>query len=169
MRSRYERKIREGAKPFLDDGEEVQASILARPRGWTQSVAAGAGPAMVAAMMGARKMGRNIAAAAEAGFQITSPMALAVSERRLLVFKIGESFGFGIGGAVKELVSAVRVEDVDGITIRRLLIGKTITVTVRGVPFVLETRAMADATRLVAAFQRARRSAASAGMCLGSS
>ena len=101
-------------------------------------------------------MGRNIAAAADAGFRITSPMALAVSQRRLLAFKIGEPFGFGIGGAVKELVSAVRVAEVDGIKVRRLLPGKTITVTVPGVAFVLEAGAMADAKALAAALERAK-------------
>jgi hypothetical protein len=156
MTSRYEQKVRETARRFLEHGEEIQASIVARPRGWTQSVAGAAGPAALAAAMGRRKVGGNIAAAAEAGFRITSPMALAVSQRRLLAFKISEPFGFGIGGAVKELVSAVPVAAVDGITIKRLLLGKTITVTVRGVPFALEAGAMADAKGLVAAFERAR-------------
>jgi hypothetical protein len=57
---------------------------------------------------------------------------------------------------VKELVGAVPVGAVDMITIRRLAIGKTIAVTVGGAPLVLEAGAMADAKRLVAAFDRAR-------------
>jgi uncharacterized protein (TIGR03435 family) len=52
--------------------------------------------------------------------------------------------------------SAVPVAAVDAITIRRLAIGKTITVAVGGVPIVLEAGAMADANGLVAAFERAR-------------
>jgi uncharacterized protein (TIGR03435 family) len=52
--------------------------------------------------------------------------------------------------------SAVPVAAVDAITIRRLAIGKTITVAVGGMPIVLEAGAMADANGLVAAFERAR-------------
>ena len=155
MTSRYDRKIKEGALPFLDHGEEVQASIIARPRGWTQSMAGGA--SLVAAAIGSGKAARNVAAA-KAVFPITSPMALAVSQHRLLAFKISEPIGFGIGGAVKELVGAVPVTAVDAITIRRLAIGKTITVTVSGIPIVLEAGAMADAKGLVEAFERARHS-----------
>jgi hypothetical protein len=50
----------------------------------------------------------------------------------------------------------VRVAEVDGIKVRRLLLGKTITVTVRGVEFVLEAGAMADAKALIAALARAK-------------
>jgi hypothetical protein len=153
MKSRYDQKIREGARPFLDHGEKVQASFIARPRGWTQSIAGGA--SFVAAAIGSSKAARNVAAAS-AVFPITSPMALAVSQHRLLAFRISEPMGFGIGGAVKALVGAVPVAAVDAITIRRLLIGKTVTVTVSGVPIVLEAGAMADAKGLVAAFERAR-------------
>ncbi len=31
-----EEKIREGATPFLEEGESVLAAFVARPRGWTQ-------------------------------------------------------------------------------------------------------------------------------------
>jgi hypothetical protein len=72
-------------------------------------------------------------------------MALAVSQHRLLVFRIGSPLGFGIGGAIKELVGAVPVKEVDRIEVKRLGLGKTVTVTVR------------EPTRRVAAFERARR------------
>lgn len=153
MESRYAQKIREGAKPFLNNGEEVRASIIGRARGWTQSMAGGA--SLVAAAFGGRKVTRNLAAANPV-FPITNPMALAVSQHRLLAFKISEPVGFGIGGAVKELVGAVHIAAVDAIVIRRLLIGKTVTVTVGGVPILLEAGAMADAKGLVAVFERAR-------------
>jgi hypothetical protein len=117
MASRFEQKIKEGARPFLEPGEEIQASILARPRGFTQSLAAGSVAGRVAGSLGGRKVANNVAAARDAGFQITSPMALVVSQRRLLAFKIGEVIGFGIGGAVKDLVSAVPVADVDAIQV----------------------------------------------------
>jgi hypothetical protein len=39
MKSPYERKIKDGAKPLLDDREEVLAAFVARPRGLTQAAA----------------------------------------------------------------------------------------------------------------------------------
>jgi hypothetical protein len=51
----------------------------------------------------------------------------------------------GMGGKVEELVSAAPLSDVDLIEVKRLAAGKTITVTVRGVPFVLEVGAGANA------------------------
>ena len=36
---RYERKLKDGATPFLEDGEEVVSAVIAAPHGYTQSVA----------------------------------------------------------------------------------------------------------------------------------
>jgi hypothetical protein len=49
-----EDKIREGAKPFLEEGEEILAGFVARPRGYTQQNA------------GVRGLGSNQAAKAAA-------------------------------------------------------------------------------------------------------
>jgi hypothetical protein len=54
VKSLYEIKIREGVAPFLGAGEEVLEAIVVRPRGWTQSSAAG--PALSG--IGLRKQGR---------------------------------------------------------------------------------------------------------------
>ena len=43
--ARSEEKIKEGAAPFLEEGEEVLAAIVARPRGWTQAGASAGGGA----------------------------------------------------------------------------------------------------------------------------
>jgi len=40
--SKHEQKIKEGAKPFLEEGEEILAAFVARPRGWTQAAAGSA-------------------------------------------------------------------------------------------------------------------------------
>lgn len=157
--SRYESKIKEGAAPFLEPGEEVAAAIVVRPRGWTQSAAGHAGPGGVAAQIGGSKQARNIAAADEAGFEITSPMALAVTDRRLLSLRIGSPIGLGIGGKVKELVGAVPVAEVDSMEVKRLALGKTVTITIRGTEFALEANAAADVNGLVESFERARAAA----------
>jgi hypothetical protein len=86
-------------------------------------------------------------------------MALAVTPRRLLSLRITAPIGLGIGMKVKELVSAVPVSEVDSIEVKRLAVGKTVTVTVRGVPFVLEVGAGADAKGVAEALGRAKAAA----------
>lgn len=158
--SRHEQKIKEGARRFLEDGEEVLAAFVARPRGWTQS-AAGAGVggvagAVVGGVLAARKQGQAHAGGEQAGFPLASPMALAVTQRRLLSLKIGSPIGLGMGGEVKELVGSAPLSDVDSIEVKRLALGKVVTLTVRGVPVKLEANAAADAKGLVEAFERAK-------------
>jgi hypothetical protein len=154
--SRHERKIKEGAVPFLDEGEEVVAAMVSRPRGWTQSSAGAAGPGAVGAELGMRKQAGNVDAAKQAGFELASPMALAVTQQRLLVFEISSPIGLGIGGSVKGLVSAAPLAEVDSIQVKRLAIGKTVTITVRGVPFMLEVNAAANAKGVADAVERAK-------------
>src|SRR3954447_24876219 len=107
--AKAEKKIKEGAAQFLEPGEEVLAAFVARPRGWTQSSASpggGAAAGLVGGAIGGKKQQQNVAAAEESGFEITSPMALAVSDKRLICFKISNPVELGIGGDVKELMSA---------------------------------------------------------------
>lgn len=157
--ARAEAKIKEGAAPYLEQSEQVLAAIVARPRGWTQAGAsAGGGVAagLIGGAIGGKKQQKNIDAAEDAGFEITSPMALAVTDRRVICFKISSPVGLGIGGDVKELVSAAPLSEVDSIEVKRLAVGKTVTVTVRGTPFVLEVGAGANAKGVAEEFERAK-------------
>ena len=157
--ARAESKIKEGAAPYLEQDEEVLAAIVARPRGWTQSNASaggGAAAGVIGGTIGGKKQQQNMAAAEDSGFEITSPMALAVTDKRLICFKISNPVGLGIGGDVKELVSAAPLSEVDSIEVKRLAVGKTVTVTVRGTPFVLEVGAGANAKGIAEEFERAK-------------
>jgi hypothetical protein len=160
--ARAEAKIKDGAAPHLEQGEEVLAAFVARPRGWTQSSASPGGGALAGAIGGAiggKKQQRNVEAAEQSGFEIASPMALAVTDRRLLSLKIGSPIAPGIGGEVKELLSAAPLADVDSIKVKRLGIGKTVTVSVRGTEFVLEVGAGANAKGVAEAFESAKSAA----------
>jgi hypothetical protein len=159
---RTESKIKDGAAPFLEEGEEVLAAMVARPRGWTQAGASAGGGAvagLVGGALGSKKQQRQADAAEAGGFELASPMALAVTQRRLLSLEIGAPIGLGIGGSVKRLVSAVPLAAVDSIRVKRLAVGKTVTVTVRGSEFVLEVGAGANANGVVEEFERARATA----------
>ena len=152
MSSKYERKIKSGAAPLLEDGEEVLAAFIARPRGWTQATAG-------SVHVGSHQQGKAHAGAEAAGFELASPMALAVTQRRLVTLKIGSPIGLGIGGAVKELVAAVPLSDVDAIEVKKLGLGSVVTVMVRGSEFKLEANAAAGVKDFVAEFERAKAAA----------
>ena len=112
--ARSEDKIKEGARSFLEPGEEILAAVVARPRGWTQT-GASAGGGAVAGVIG------------------------------------GE-----LGHRKQELVSAVPLSDVDSIEVKRLAVGRTVTVTVRGVPFKLEVGTGANAKGVAQALEQAK-------------
>lgn len=145
----YDKKLKEGARPFLAEGEEVLAAFIARPRGWTQAMAG-------ARSLGQAQMKRAESGAEASGFALASPMALALTQRRLLSLKIGSPIGLGIGGKVKELAGSAPLDQVDSIEIKHLAVGKTITVTICGEPFRLEANAAANAKGLAAEFERLR-------------
>jgi hypothetical protein len=157
--ARSEAKIKQGAAPFLESGEEVLAAIVARPRGWTQaraSAGGGAAAGEIGRAIGGKKQRQSVEAAEQSGFELASPMALAVTPRRLLSLKVTAPVGLGIGMKVEELVSSVPVDAVDSIEVKRLAVGKRIIVTIQGVPFVLEAGAGADAKGVAEALERAK-------------
>jgi hypothetical protein len=142
-----EEKIREGAQPYLEEGEEILAAFVARPRGWTQASAG-------SLHLGASQQGKAKAGAQDGGFELASPMALAVTPRRLLSLELG---GAAVGaGDVKGLVSAVPLSAVDSIKVKRLLVGRVVTVVVNGSEFKLEAGAGANANGVAEAYERSK-------------
>ena len=82
--------------------------MIARARGATMASAGN----LAGNVIGGRKVVQQRRAAKGAGLKLTSPMALAMTDQRLLVLKISPVIGMGKGGDVKELVSDVPVSDV---------------------------------------------------------
>ena len=144
-----EDKIREGAQPYLQPGEEVLAGFVARPRGWTQQNAG-------VLHVGAHQQQQARDGAAQAGFALASPMALAITQQRLLSLGMGGQVGMGIGGGVNALVGEAPLSDVEAIKVKRLLVGKVVEVTVRGSAFKLEVGAGANVKGLADAYERHR-------------
>ena len=144
-----EDKIREGAQPFLHSGEHLLAAFVARPRGWTQQMAG-------SMHVGATQQGHAHEGAAAAGFALASPMAIAITQYRLLSFSMGAQAGMGVGGGVKELVGQAPLADVGSLTTKRLLVGKIVEITVRGESFKLEVGAGANTKGVVEEFNKAK-------------
>ena len=144
-----EDKITEGARPYLEEGEEILAAFVARPRGWTQTHAG-------SIHLGAHQQSKARDGAQSAGFELASPMALAITHQRLLSLELGAA-KTGVGaGDVKRLVSAVPLSDVDEIKVKRLLVGRVVTVKIRGEEFKLESGAGANVKGVAEAFVAAR-------------
>jgi hypothetical protein len=157
--ARSEDKIKEGARSFLEPSEQILAAFVARPRGWTQARASQGGGAvtgLIGGALGSKKQRESVDAAERAQFTLSSPMALAVTPERLLSLKVSAPVGLGIGMKVQELLDATPISEVDSIEVKRLAAGKTIKVTIRGVPFVLEAGAGANVKGVVEGVERAK-------------
>ncbi len=152
MSTSYEDKIKGQAEPYLEPGERVLAAFIAQPRGTNVAMGGGLAPSAI----GGRKIKEARRVAEAGGLQLARPMALAVTDRRLVVFKVSAPIAMGKGGDVKELVSAVPLTDVDSIEVKRLLVGKVVVVTVGGAGVKLEAGAGANAKGLAEEFARAR-------------
>jgi hypothetical protein len=155
MPTSYEDKIKQQAEPYLDAGEHVIAAFIAQPRGATTANLGGLGPGTVGGM----KVSKQSRTAQDAGLQLANPMALALTESRLLVFRVSKPIAMGKGGDVKDLASAAPLTDVDSIDLKRLLVGKIVIVTVRGVAIKLEAGSGANAKGLAEEFARAKTAA----------
>jgi hypothetical protein len=154
MASDFEAQLKEEARPFLEPGEEIVASIVAQPRGTSTAKSGGLGPSSI----GSAWAGKSKKAGEAAGLTLTNPMALALSDRRLLVFGI-ETSAMGKPKAVTELVSSAPIADVDSVAVKRLLVGKVVTVGMGGSEVKLEVGSGQDAKGLAAEFDRAKASA----------
>lgn len=139
-------------RDLLDPDEEILASVVAQPRGTGVARSGGGlGPQAVGSVWAKKSRGK----AEDAGLELTSRMALALSQKRLLVFGL-ETTAMGKPKGVTGLVSSAPLSEVDSISVKRLLVGKTITVALRGGEFKLEAGAGQDAKGLAAQFERAK-------------
>jgi hypothetical protein len=149
MASAHEKKFEAGAQPFLEDDERVLATCIAQAKGFSRMMVSGLD-------LGKREVGRSSAAAEAGEVKVANPMALALTDRRLLTLRIGSPIGLGIGGSVKELLSAIPLAEVDSIDVKKIALRQNITITIRDVEIPLETNAKANARGLAEAFGRAK-------------
>jgi hypothetical protein len=135
--SKNEDRIKELAEPFLEPGERVAAAITAAPRGKTTAIAAGG----VGGLVGARQMGKNRSAAEAAGIVISSNMAVVVTNARLMTLEIKIS-AMGAVTEVKELLSAVPLDEIETVEGKRFGLGGVLILKTRGGdPIKLECKA----------------------------
>jgi hypothetical protein len=140
--------MEKSVRPFLQPGEELLNVTLVQGKGIAKAMLAGG-------VVGAMAVGahRDRKAKDDGGdVQLSSKMGLALTDRRLLLFKAG--------GAVtlkaRELLTEVPVADVDDIEIGKGVVTKPVTLTIRGETFAVETPRASNTDKLVQAFAAAK-------------
>ena len=112
--SKHEEQIVAAAKGKVD--EEIRAAAFAKPRGAT-TMAVGGG--VISTEIGAAKVRKQGAGAAEAGLEIGNPGAIAVTPASLVTMKVKVSFT----GQIKEVtdvLSVVPLGEIDSLTVKRM-------------------------------------------------
>jgi hypothetical protein len=141
---------------FLEPDEQVLAVFQAQARG--AGVAKSGGGAAVGAI-GSAWSGKSHGNAADAGLQLTSPMALGLTDRRLVVFSANAG---GMSGKINEITgvhSSVPLSAVDSIKVKGLLVGKTVTIATGGGEVKLEVPGGNDPKGFAEQFETARATA----------
>lgn len=147
-----ESKLKSGAELFLDDGEHPITAIVVARRGHTKSAVSASVP--MSPSMGGREQQRAQQAAGQAEVKIESPMGVLLTNKRLLLLKIGAPIGLGIGGKVKEVLTALSLDEVDSIEVKRIAMRQNIELTIRSVAIELEANGTASAKELAEQFER---------------
>ena len=120
-------QMRQYARTFLEADEQLVAVMTASPRGKNTAIAAGG----VGSMIGSKMVQGQVKNAAAAGLRVESQMALVLTQRRLLTVKVGFTLG-GTINAVKEVLSAIALAEVDSIEAKRFGLGGVLTIAPRG-------------------------------------
>jgi hypothetical protein len=102
-------QIRDGARPLLDEGEEIVAALVASPRGAQTAAQLGA-----AGAIGRKWTGKHVNAAETTGLVIHRNVGIAVTRSRLLTLDVSISM-MGAVKDVKEIASAVPLSEISSI------------------------------------------------------
>jgi len=151
----FDKAMKKSIEPYLEPGEELLSLTIVQGKGMMRwMVAGGAIGAAAAGAMRDRKGrdGEASDAADGGGVELSSKMGLAITPRRLLIFKAG--------GAVtlkaKELLSDIPIGEVDSIEAGKGALTKPLTVTVRGEAFQVEAPKVTNTDKVVSAFAQAK-------------
>src|SRR3954447_10787696 len=138
---------------FLEPDERVLAVFQAQARG-AGVAKSGAGAAVGA--IGSKWAGDSHKGATDAGLQLASPMALALTPKRVVVFT-GKTGGMsGRINEITELVSSAPLSAIDSIEVKGLLVGKTVKIAMGGGEVKLEVPGGQDPKGFAAEFEKAK-------------
>src|SRR4051812_21425659 len=138
---------------YLDPEEHVLAVFQAQPRG---AGVAKSGQGVAVGAIGSAWSGKSRDGAEGAGLTLTSPMALGLTEKRVVVFSGNTG---GMSGRINEitgLFSAAPIEAIDSITVKGLLVGKTVNIAMGGAEVKLEVPSGQDPKGFASKFENAK-------------
>jgi hypothetical protein len=153
----FDKAMRKSIEPYLQPDETALEVLIVQNKGMTRALLAGGvvGQAALGAVRD-RKARDGAGDGDGDGVELASKMGIAITQRRLLIFKAG--------GAVtlkaKELITEVPISDVDSIEVGKGAMSKPITLTVRGEAFQVEAPRATNTDKLVEAFEQAKRGSA---------
>jgi hypothetical protein len=146
----FDKAMKKSVEPFLDPGEELLNVTIVQGKGMMKMLAAGG--ALGQAAIGAPRDRKARAADDAAEIQLSSKMGLAITPRRLMIFKAGGAMTL----KAKEMLSDVAIDEVDSLEVGKAALSKPITITVRGEAFHMEAPKAVNTDRLVRAFEEAK-------------
>jgi hypothetical protein len=123
----FDKSLRKSVQPFLDGSEQLLGAVMAQ-----NADAANA--------------------AGSAGVKVDRRMVIAVTSRRLLIFRMGGAFT----PKAKELLGEAPIGAVEGIDVEPAGLAKTVTLRVRGTAIGIETARGQPAEDLPRALELAR-------------
>lgn len=147
--SNHGEKIREGAGPKLEPGEQILAAIVASPRGSSTGAAGGA-----AGLIGGQWSGKNASGAEAAGLVVERNSGVVLTPTRIVTFALGISL-MGAVKEVKDVLSSVPLNEIESVESKRFGAAGVITVTAQGGTFKLESKAP-PAKQFAEAFAQAK-------------
>jgi hypothetical protein len=146
----FEKAMTKSIGAYLQPGEELLSATIVQGKGLGKVALAGG---VFTAMAVASSRDRKAAAeGGEAEIKLSSKMGLAITTRRLMLFKAGGSMTL----SAKELLTEVPIGDVDSIDIGKGVVTKPVTITVRGEAFQIEAPRAANTDSVLSAFAQAK-------------
>jgi hypothetical protein len=146
----FDKAMKKSVEAYLEPGETVLNVSIVQGKGMSKTLLAGG--AIGAAAVGALRDRKARAEGGDAEVELSSKMGIAVTDRRLLIFKAGGAVTL----SAKELLSAVPIADVDSLEVGKGVLTRPVTFTVRGTPFQAEAPKAVNTDKLVSAFQQAK-------------
>jgi hypothetical protein len=145
-----DKAFRKSVAPYLEPGEELLNLSIVQGKGMMKAMVGGG--ALGAAAVGAYKDRKGREAAEDGSVQLASKMGLAVTPRRLLIFKGGGALML----KAKELLAEFPIGEVESISVGKGAITKPISITAGGQSFQVEAAKAVNTDKLVDAFSRAK-------------
>jgi hypothetical protein len=152
----FANSISKSVQPFLMRSEQLLGAVMAQNAGANAAVMTSAlrGPLATAKAYDRadRRHADAAEAASDAGVKVDRRMIVAVTTRRLLIFRMGGAFT----PKVKALLGEAPIGEVEGIDIAPAGLAKAVTLRVRGAAIGIETARGQPAEDLVRALHQTR-------------